>query len=479
MSIKDMFYQMSELRRENDDLKEQVEHFLVQQRWFMQQIDGVQKEYGACYQQLLGCSLELYNVKQELFLLKHAGQPSTCQQQVAVQVQPSHFFEHLGMLQADLESHEHERHFKNPQSGEQLAMLQAEVESFCMERQDATLSQKLVQQSKKQTETLLHHYKTQLDVTSELNAQFEEELKSVKHKVTSEKQQVTTLRKKLKDAQEDAELKTLHVGNQKDTIHRLQNNIIVLSEKLAVTEGMLRESKKEVGIATDLFNEMSVKCGQIKADHGKKLAEMNETVKSLRACNSKMVHKAVEQAKIIKKLNSSVRVTFQVDKETTEEVMREGYSDLQKFIEKKALHMEHTLALVAYALTHLKFVIERFVYERFENAGTGSVSLACDFLNQVINQITRIFLIIPVPIMTRNIDRLTDLAAEHCVSMKALHMIQYVLPATAEEAQASRQRSVLNNHPELSDYFTAEHDTKEDTVTISLSGFMLLIGISK
>ena len=289
-------------------------------------------------------------------------------------------------------------------------------------------------------------------------------------------QKHAAIHQKLKDCQEDLQTKASHIKNQKETIHRLQSQNINITEKLAVTESMLREAKKEVGVATDLFNELSMKMSHIKGDHTKTVRELNQTINSLRATNSKMVHKAVEQAKIIQKLNSKVHVTFQVDKETTEEVFREGYNDLQKFVEKKAMHMEHILALVAYGLTHLKYVIEKFVFERLAE---HTASVSCDFLNQVINQLTRIFLIIPIPVMTRNIDRLTDLAAEQCISMKALHMIQYALPETVEDAQASRQRVVLTNFPELNQFFTTERATNDETVCVSLSGFMLLLGISK
>ena len=117
--------------------------------------------------------------------------------------------------------------------------------------------------------------------------------------------------------------------------------------------------------------------------------------------------------------------------------------------------------------------------ERFEKAESRSASVACGFMNQVICQLTRIFLIIPIPIMTRNIDRLTELAAEQCISMKVLHLIQYVLPETAEEAQASRQRVILENFPQLSHFFTTERGTNDDTVCMSVNGFMMLIGMSK
>jgi hypothetical protein len=294
--------------------------------------------------------------------------------------------------------------------------------------------------------------------------------------VSQEKHQTNAARKKLKECQVSCEAKEAQIKNQKDTIHRLQNNTITLTEKLAVNESLLKEANKEVGIATDLFNEMSIKCTRMKADHSNALRELNQTMISLRATNTKMVQKAVEQAKIIKKLNSGVKLTFQVDKATTEEVMREGYNDLQKFVEKKALQMEHILALVAYALTHLKFVLERFVAERMDES---KGSLACDFLNQVIVYLTRVFLIIPIPIMLRNIDRLTDIAAEQAISMKALHVIQYQLPQTVEDAQASRQRVILEHFPQLSEFFTRPSSTDEDTVCMSVHGFMMLIGISK
>lgn len=476
-SIKDMMFHMTELRRENDDLKEQIDHHLNQQKWFMDQIDGLQKEYGSCYYHYSLCSLELYELKQQQQWYEFQSQ-LTPKKPLQESPQKPQQQEHLGMLEADVESLTWERqkaHQQKQKQAEHVAMLQADAESYAVERYSLKLQ--VVQQ--KHTNTLLNHYKTQLQVFVEKSEELQAEVQSFKNKVNQDKQQTTSVRKKLKESQEDVEMKNSHIKNQKDTIHRLQNNNIVMSEKLAVTEGMLREAKKEVGIATDLFNELSGKCTQMKNDQAKTTRELNQTINSLRATNTKMVQKAVEQAKIIQKLNSKVHVTFQVDKETTAEVMREGYSDLQKFVEQKATQMEHVLALVAYALTHLKFVIERFVFERFEGSEGRSGSIACDFLNQVVNQLTRIFLIIPIPVMTRNIDRLTELAAEQCVSMKALHLIQYILPQTIEEAQASRQRAVLDNFPQLNEFFTTERATNDDTVCMSVNGFMMLIGISK
>ena len=495
ISIKDMLYQLNELRRENDDLKDQIDHHLAQQRWFMHQIDGLHQDYGACYNQLQNVCLELYNLKHPTSFIEPQ------------QTKPINLPEHqaqLDMLQADLESHFQERLFakeriqaaslqveharvqaeltKNQMDSARVqaeqfknlveqARVQAEQARVQAEQARAQAEQARAQaeqaraqakQTSLENEALLFNYKTQLELLSQKAAETDQ-----KH---------AAIHQKLKDCQEDLQTKASHIKNQKETIHRLQSQNINITEKLAVTESMLREAKKEVGVATDLFNELSMKMSHIKGDHTKTVRELNQTINSLRATNSKMVHKAVEQAKIIQKLNSKVHVTFQVDKETTEEVFREGYNDLQKFVEKKAMHMEHILALVAYGLTHLKYVIEKFVFERLAE---HTASVSCDFLNQVINQLTRIFLIIPIPVMTRNIDRLTDLAAEQCISMKALHMIQYALPETVEDAQASRQRVVLTNFPELNQFFTTERATNDETVCVSLSGFMLLLGISK
>ena len=369
-------------------------------------------------------------------------------------------------------------------------MMQQDLESHGRQRQEAQEKHQKSMMEIKRLDTLLVHYKTQLDVHVQKNKAFQEEktaldteLQALKPKMNRERQQVFATNKKLKECQEEVEMKESQLQNQKDTIHRLQNSNITMTEKLALTESLYKESKKEVGIATDLFNELSVKFTQLEFEHtnthqvlNQAVRERDSTINGLRVSNNKMVKKAVEQAKLLKKLNNNVKVTFQVDKATTEEVMREGYSDLQKFLETKALQMEHILALVAYALTHLKFVIERFVTERVDGS---KVSVVCDFFNQVMNQITRIFLIIPVPIMLRNIDRLTELASEQCVSIKALHMIQYLLPQTAEDAQASRQRVILENFPHLSEFFTRASSANDDTVCMSVTGFMMLIGISK
>ena len=483
MTIKDMMFHLTELKRENDDLKEQIDHYLTQQRWFMQQIDGLQQEYGSCYYHYSLCSLELYNLKEQCnanVQNVQNVQPTLQTQQAQHQDPPVCPTPPVSCTPPICVAPPTEKN--NPLQQEQLGMLQADVESYCYERCQSLIDSKdfkQKQQLKQQKdETLLVHYKAQLSLFSEKSEAFDAEVQNLKLKLSQEKLQGSVVQKKLQALKEELDAKANHVKNQKDTIHRLQNNNIVLTEKLAVTEGLLREAKKEVGIATDLFNEMSSKTSQMQVSHTKTVKELNQTIVSLRTTNTKMVHKAVEQAKIIQKLNSKVHVTFQVDKETTAEVIKEGYSDLQKFVEQKATQMEHILALVAYGLTHLKYVIERYVMERV-TPSVGSVSVVCDFFNQVINQITRIFLIIPVPVMTRNIDRLTELAAENCISMKALHMIQYALPETVEAAQASRQRVVLDNFPQLSEFFTTDRATNDDTVCMSVSGFMLLLGISK
>ena len=475
MTIKDMMFHLTELKRENDDLREQIDHHLTQQQWFMQQIDGLQQEYGSCYYHYSLCSLELYNLKEKMMTHPMMTQswhqdPAECSTPPPLleEMAPFENKEHLGMLEADVDSYCRERLEK-----------QSVVQALVMTGKEQVKQQQETADKVFQLETLVVHYKAQLSLLSEKTNQFEAEVQSMKTKLTQEKAQCSSVRKKLKEAQDEVGSKEVQVKNQKDTIHRLQNNNIVLTEKLAVTEGMYREAKKEVGVATDLFNEMSSKTAQMQSNHSKTVRELNQTIHSLRATNTKMVHKAVEQAKIIQKLNSSVRVMFQVDKETTAEVMREGYNDLQKFVEQKATQMEHILALVAYALTHLKCVIERYAFERFEGSESMGASVYCDFLNQIVNQITRIFLIIPVPVMARNIDRLTDLAAENCISMKALHMIQYALPESVEAAQASRQRVVLDKFPQLSEFFTTERATNDETVCLSVTGFMLLLGISK
>jgi hypothetical protein len=482
-SVKDMMFHLTELRRENEDLKEQIDHHLAQQRWFMQQIDGLQQEYGACYYHYSCSSLEMYELKKELFILKQKqGHAEHCDSK-----EEKKDVDYQGMFQADLESHARERFESRQLTQEREAMLLAEVESAAYQKHQERQSEQQKELCRlKKADSLLNHHKALVGVLKQKNDELELELRTFKLNSGQEKQQVATVRKKLKECQEDVEQKVSHIKNQKETIHRLQNNNIVITEKLAVTEGMLREAKREVGVATDLFNELSAKCGQIKADHNKTVRDLNTTIHSLRATNSKMVHKAVEQAKVIQKMQRSVNVTFQVDKETTEEVMREGYSDLQKFVEQKALQMEHTLALVAYALTHLKFVIEKFAFERCNNAETARENAApsvsgvpVEFLHQVINQITRIFLIVPVPVMARNVDRLTELAAKQCISMKALHMIQYILPQTVEEAQESRQRAVFNSLPELQEFFTTDKCAALETVCVSVNAFMTLIGISK
>ena len=508
-SVKDMLFQLTELKRDNDDLKEQNSLLVAQQSqmlqqhaWFSQQINWCQKQlldtqaqFGDCYHQYSLCSLELYNLKTSV-AVPTVAQPCS--------VNP----EWNQMLAADIESHQLDRHYQVELKHtlfNQQQMLLAEVESHRAETHSQTKKVEDLLQSKRvlKEDVLLSNKKVSALGTQmlELSACLQQSTKELQQRGN----QLTQVKKQLKDEQDKLKNKNKEARNQQETIHTLQNNLVQMTEQLAEAERFVKSAKNDVAIATNLSNGLSNKCLKLqeeqkaqreeqkaqrdelraqKEEHKAHIETLNGIVDGLkqqlegqRASTKKLVQRAVEQQKTINKL-SKVSVVFQADAETTESVIKESYTDLQKFIEEKALQMERIVALVAYAIVHLKYVLERFVTEQFEEKTPENI-MHKEFLNQIVNHLTRVFQLVPVPVMTRNIDRLEEFAALEKINIRSLHVIQYMLPVTMEDAKASRQRVVLENFPHLNKFFIDEHCTDGDTISMSVQGFMMLLGISK
>jgi chromosome segregation ATPase len=428
--------------------------------------------------------------------------------------------ERENMLFADVESHELQKHVlvlhhtqsflkleaqltvvKSQQSlaANKVQAVSQELQSMSQRRQDSEKEVTALKQQLKQFPSLKQEAVTLKQETVTLKqslAASRSETLSVRekanNKVSQLQQTIKELKKALQESQAEIQMGRKHasalseqVEDQQQTIRHLQDMTISLSEKLADADGFIKTAKCDVSLATDLSNGLSEKCIKLQEEHAqvvtslkRELLELNKQLESQKASNVKVVQRAVELQKKVNKL-SKVSVMFQVDQKTTEEVIRDSYTDLQKFLEEKALQMEHVLALVAYAIVHLKYVLERFVLEQFEQKEPMELPQLKEFLQQVVNHLTRIFLLVPLPIMLRNVDRLSELAASQCVSIKALHMIQFLLPKTIEEAQGSRQRVVLENFPQLSTFFTRDFVPQDETVSMSVHGFMMLLGISK
>lgn len=498
-----MYFQITELRSENEDLKTQVEQLLNQQAWFANQITFLQKNesnridtflwhqhwleeqltlcqqhYGEAYNNWLLCCNELVEARDQLLLHRDCK----------ASVNPEW---HL-MLSEDLQS----------------SKLQFE-ERLCQESQ-------MVTSTKESCTKLISATKEALAVEKEVSAKVTYKWKAsvaaestLQVKCQSQQAEIESLKKKLVAAkaqfqeretrfqQKNASLKVIadekvqvleeQVATQKDLIRQLQTNVVTMTEKLADANNYVKTAKNEVHLATDLSNGLSDKCLKLQLDHqeetaglSKQLQVLQEQLEYQKQNNLKLIKRAVEQQKTIKKLSKKMTVQFNVDKETTEQVISESYQDLQKFIQEKQTQLDQTLALVAYALVHLKFVLEMYCERQSEqSAGEGSSSNAKEFFAQLINHVERVFLIIPIPVLLKNVDRLSDLASSHGISIKVLHFLQYQFPKSAEDAIASRQRAVLDNFPELSSFFLQGHDMQGSTVTMSARGFMMLMGMSK
>ena len=391
------------------------------------------------------------------------------------------------MLLADVESHQLDKQLRVQHSQRQdtkLRGLAQQVQVQESQRETLVNQVRTLKQQFQDVNTELGQTKTQVQTLEsqllELSTCLEQASKDLQQKGN----QLSHARKQLKEEQDKLKQKTKESRNQQDTIHGLQNNLVKVTGQLADAESFVKTAKSDVALATDLSNGLSTKCLRLQEEHKTEVDKLTEKVDALkqqlegqRISNVKLVQRAVEQQKQIKKL-SKVSVVFQADPETTESVIKESYTDLQRFIEDKALHMERLVALLAYAIIHVKYVLERFVLEQFEEKTPDNI-LHKEFLNQIVNHLTRVFMLVPVSIMTRNIDRLTDHAAAEKINIRSLHVIQYMLPITAEEARASRQRVVLENFPHLNKFFIEDHCTDNDSISMSVQGFMMLLGISK
>ena len=515
-SVKDMLFQLTELKRDNDDLKEQNSLLVAQQSqmlqqhaWFSQQINWFQKQlmdtqaqFGDCYQQFSLCSLELYHLKTSAASLSTCSVAATkkllkqepLKQEPLEQSLSQVNQEWNQMLAADVESHQMDRLLRI----QEMQMLKVDLENHQVERQlqqstvlSLTEQKNELTQQKEALETKSLTSKKQALVLErqllELSACLEQSTRELQQRGN----QLTQVKKQLKEEQDKLKNKNKEARNQQETIHTLQNNLVKITEQLAEAESFVKSAKSDVALATDLSNGLSNKCLKLQEEHKAQREEHKAHIETLngivdglkqqlegqRASTKKLVQRAVEQQKTINKL-SKVSVVFQADAETTESVIKESYTDLQKFIEEKALQMERIVALVAYAIVHLKYVLERFVTEQFEEKTPENI-MHKEFLNQIVNHLTRVFQLVPTPVMTRNIDRLEEFAALEKINIRSLHVIQYMLPLTIEDAKASRQRVVLENFPHLNKFFIDEHCTNNDSISMSVQGFMMLLGISK
>ena len=505
-----MYFQITELRSENEDLKTQVEQLLNQQAWFANQITFLQKNesnridtflwhqhwleeqltlcqkhYGEAYNNWLHCCNELVATRDQLDYIKSQGT-------VVYQENP----EWSLMLEEDFQGVKLqtklllEKVVQESQLKVALAasaakeasskIISASKEAVAAEKDQAEKANakwKIVQAKCQTQQVEIESLKKKLAVAKS-QAQQKEQEHQEKIKVLEE--QLATQREQLATQREQ-------VSTQKDLIRQLQTNVVTMTEKLADANNYVRTAKNEVHLATDLSNGLSDKCLKLQRDHqeetaglSKQLEVLQEQLEYQKQNNLKLIKRAVDQQKTIKKLSKQVTVQFNVDKETTEQVISESYQDLQKFIQEKQTQLDQTLALVAYALVHLKFVLEMYCERQSEqSAGEGSSSNAKEFFAQLINHVERIFLVIPVHIMLKNVDRLSELALSHGISIKVLHFLQYQFPKSAEDAIASRQRAVLDNFPELGSFFLQGQDMQGSTVTMSARGFMMLMGLSK
>lgn len=519
-----MYFQLTELRSENEDLKTQVEQLLNQQAWFANQITLLQnnesnridsflwhqqwleeqlsicqQHYGESYNNWIYCCQQLVEARDQL--AGFAGfQPVVSLSSAANPEWSLMLEEDLQGLKLQtkllLEKLAQESHEKAA-----LAASAAKEASFKI----ISASKEAVDAERELAEKATSKWKVSVAAEAKLQIKCQAqhaEIEALKKKLAAAKaqfclketqfqQRETQFQQKIaglaKDSQEKIQVLEEQVATQKDLIRQLQTNVVTMTEKLADANNYVRTAKNEVHLATDLSNGLSDKCLKLQRDHqeetaglSKQLEVLKEQLEYQKQNNLKLIKRAVDQQKTIKKLSKQVTVQFNVDKETTEQVISESYQDLQKFIQEKQTQLDQTLALVAYALVHMKFVLEMYCERQSEqSAGESSGSSVKEFFAQLISHVERVFLVIPVHVMLKNVDRLSDLASSHGISIKVLHFLQYQFPKSAEDAIASRQRAVLDNFPELSSFFLQGQDMQGSTVTMSARGFMMLMGMSK
>lgn len=510
MSIKDMLFQLSETRNENEDLKlecqqlqkqnteliqqqtwfvnqitvlqqrdckelrDQNTELIQQQKWFTEQLNLTQQQYGESFQNYLYCCSELAQAQDFI--------KSLVQNQAVRLVEPpqrKHCVETAFMMLEDVASHRLQTQFLEHLFKKQHSeMIQrAEVQRGRMESLGGQLKNQVAKEVKSHQATK----KEMLVLINKIQCQ-QQEIEDAKQKHKSLKKQLEGAAQERQ--QKDAELEVLsgRITNQKKNIHELQQNAISMVEKLADANVYIKVAKNDMELATHLSNELSSKCVSMQEGHQVVIAKLKDVEAQLevqKTNNVKLVQRAVEQQKTIRNLSKKVTLQFSVDKETTEQVISESYQDLQKFFEEKQSHSDHVLALVAYALTHLKYVLEKFHGELPDQGANDETWNRKEFLSQLINHLTRVFLIIPIPIMLKHVDRLSDLATQHGINIKILHMLYQYLPKTAEEAISCRQNVVMENFPEFSSFFVKDHVAQGESVCISVHGFMMLLGISK
>ncbi len=596
-----MYFQVTELRQENDDLKTQVETLLTQQNWFTSQITLLQQndsnkvdsclwhirwleeqvtlcqqQYGECFNNYMFCCKELVEArdiiknpssnsestpiitptftqagKQECMkltllnpesihlewnlmlsedlegvklqtrdLLQRLSQEALTAAQEARQealttaqkarqealttaqearqealtaaqeahqkaltaAQEAHQKALTAAQEAALASKRHEEEeivaFKNVAKENALAKEVAEQKSAKLQSQ-CKLQQTEIEKLKRKVQQNESGVKSLLEQHERLQKQQENKLEKLK------KQHESEIEKLKKQHENEIEMLQEQLLNQKETIRDLQKNVVGATEKLADANQYVKKAKSEVYLATDLSNGLNDKCVKLQKEHREEVQVMTQQLQVLQGQlenqknnNIKLVKRAVEQQKTIKKLSKNLTVQFSVDKETTEQVISESYQDLHKFIQEKHGQVDQILSLVAYFLVHFKFVLQmKHDHESEQSAGENS---SCkEFFSQLINHIERVFLLIPVSVLLKNVDRLSELALKNGVNIKTLHFLQYQFPKSAEDAIASRQRVVLDNFPELSSFFLEREDNQGSIISMPVRGFMMLMGLSK
>lgn len=519
MSIKDLYYQLTEARRENDDLKAAVEelqtqngHLIRQQAWFSNQILLAQEHYGECYNNLLHCCTQLTELQDKL---QWHDPNQVVESSPVKESSSSHAAELLAMMNEEVLTRQNmtaDLQLQLQMSTNTLQKVRAECHDTAQCKASVQTSiqaavQAAVQAAKENSKneiaaamlTAREALQVEKNKLTNKTHQFDQKLANLKKLLSAAQLEVKT-----KESELDLALE--QVNNQKTRIHNLQNDLIHLSEKKADSDNNYARVLSEVELATELSNGLSVKCAKLQHDHReqvnklqKQLTSITEQLEVQKESNAKIVKRAVEQQKLIKKLSASkaVSLSLQVDKETAEQAINEGYQDLKNTLIESQQQSEHTLALLAYGLTHTKYVLEKYhqeqeqflnqkcneddeskVQEQLQQSHQKLLDNK-ELFSQLINHITRLFIIIPVSVMLRSVDRLTDFAAKHLISLKALHMIRTYLPKTVEDAQACRQKVVYENYPGLRSFFTQDKIVMEECVCISVHGFMMLLGLSK
>jgi hypothetical protein len=509
MSIKDLYFQLSELRSENEDLKTQCEQFMAQQtwftnqittlqqneanridtflwhqHWFQEQLTSYQQQYGECFNNYMFTCKELVEVKDELLQVKQGKQGKQGKQEeikVPLECNP----EWALMLAEELESVKFmNRNLASTNRALKATAIELETQAEVLQSQVCTLknSISLLESTLKKSGALQSTKEKEAERVQGRLLACQNELgllKQKSQKQTAQWQQKEGHMKKAIDLlKEELEGAHTEAQNQKETIHRLQNNIVTLTEEVATNKIHHSTVYQDMVLATELSTGLNNKCLKLEEEYltlSHKLRALGQQLDNQKESNLKLVKRAVGQEKLIRKLSQGMTVQFQVDKETTEQVISES---CHEFFQEQQLKSDQTLALLAYALVHLKFVLETF-HAQEEAQSAGDEKAGQGVFLQLVHHLERLFIIIPFHILLKHIDTMSELAVKHGINIRILHFLKYMLPKTAEDAIAGRQRVVLENYSELSSFFEEKGQNVPRNVILPLQGFMLLVGMSK